>query len=326
MMGIRIIRIGTILLAAAGIVIANGAASQAFPSKAVRLIVPSAPGGSIDANGRIIAGKLQALWGQSVVVENRAGASMIIGAEYVAKSQPDGYTLLVAHDGTMSINPVIHNTLPYDPQRDFAAIALISQAPIAVLVHPGAGLNTMQDVVNYARANPGKLNHATGGPASLLALELFNALAGTQITSIPYKGAAPALAAVMAGEAQLAFADTGSGAATVKSGKVKVIGVATLARSRMFPDWPTVHDTGVPGYESRTWIGLFAPAGTPPHIVEKIGNDTRRTLDDPDIRARFGALNLEIVGSTSEELAATMRSDTEKWGRLVRERNIKVGQ
>ncbi len=300
------------------------AGAQAFPAKPVRIIVPSAPGGGIDASARIVAGKVQDYWGQSVLVENRAGASMIIGSEMAAKAAPDGYTLLVAHDGAMAMNPVVFKPLPYDPQKDFAPISLLTMAPLVAMVNPGTGFTTIGDMVAWAKANPGKLNHASGGTATLLAMELFSALAGVQMTSVPYKGAAPALTSVMAGETQVAFADIGSGAAALKSGKVRVLGVATLSRSKLFPEWPTIADSGVPGYETRTWFAAFAPAGTPADIVERIGNDMRRALGEADIRQRFQGLNLEVVGSSGEELARIMRADTEKWGRLIRERNIKI--
>ena len=300
------------------------ALAQAYPAKPVRIIVPSAPGGGIDASARIVGGKVQDYWGQSVLVENRAGASMIIGSEMVAKAAPDGYTLLVAHDGAMAMNPVVFRPLSYDPQKDFAPISLLTMAPLVAMVHPGTGFNTVADMVAWAKANPGKLNHASGGTATLLAMELFSALAGVQMTSVPYKGAAPALTSVMAGETQVAFADIGSGAAALKSGKVRVLGVATLSRSKLYPEWPTISDSGVPGYETRTWFAAFAPAGTPADIVERIGNDMRRALGEADIRQRFQGLNLEVVGSSGEELARVMRADTEKWGRLIRERNIKI--
>ena len=314
-----------LLLLLLAIVPAAGSA-QAFPVKPVRIIVPSAPGGGIDASARIVAGKLQEMWGQSVLIENRAGASMIIGAEAAAKSAPDAYTWLVAHDGTMSMNPVVFPSLPYDPQRDFLPISLISAAPLVAMVHPSTGFNSVQELIAFARANPGKLNHASGGTATLLALELFNAMANTRITHVPYKGAAPAFASLMAGETQLAFGDIGSAAATLKSGKVKVLGIATLERSRQYPDWPTIAESGVAGYETRTWIAAFAPAGSPPDIVAKISADMRRALADPAVRERFQTLNFEVVGSSPEELSRTLRADTEKWGRLMRERNIKIGQ
>lgn len=302
------------------------ALAQPFPGKPVRIIVPTAPGGGIDSTARVIGGKLQEYWGQSVIVENRAGASMIIGAEAAAKSPPDGYTLLVAHDGTMAMNPVIFPTLPYDPQRDFAPVSILTMAPLVVMVNPSTGFNSAQDLVAYARANPGKLNHATGGGATQLALELFNAMAVTRITSVPYKGAAPAFASLMAGETQLAIGDVGSAASTLKSGKVKVLGLATLERSPRFADWPTVSESGIPGYETRTWIAAFAPAGTPGDIIARISADMRRAAAEPAVRERLQGINFDVVGSTPDELARTLRVDSEKWARLVRERNIKFSQ
>lgn len=306
--------------------ISSTAVAQTFPTKPVHIIVPSSPGGAIDHNARVVGGKLQEYWGQPVIIENRPGASMRIGAEAVAKAAPDGYTLLVAHDGTMSMNPVVFPTLPYDPIRDFAPISLLTQAPLVGMVHPSTGFKTIQDLIKYAHANPGKLNHASGGTATLLALELFNALADTQITSVPYKGASPAFASLMAGETQLAFGDIGSAAATLKSGKVRVLGIATLQRSKLYPDWPTIDEQGVKGYETRTWFAAFAPAHTPAAIVKKIGGDMRRALAEPSVRDRFQSLNLEVVASTAEELATVVKGDTEKWSRLVKERNIKITQ
>jgi tripartite-type tricarboxylate transporter receptor subunit TctC len=300
--------------------------SQSFPAKPVRIIVPTAPGGGMDNTARLFGGKLQEYWGQSVLVENRPGASMIIGAEAVAKAPGDGYTLLVAHDGTMSMNPVVFPTLSYDPQRDFVPVSLLTMAPLVAMVHPSTGFNSIQDMIAFARANPGKLNHATGGSATLLALELFNALAHTSITSVPYKGAAPAFASLMAGETQLAFGDIGSGAATLKSGKVKVLGIATMKRSELYPQWPTIAESGVPGYETRTWFAAFAPKGTSPEIVSKIAADLRLAAAEPALRERLQGLNFEVVGSSPEELGRIVKGDMEKWGRLVKERNIKIGQ
>jgi putative tricarboxylic transport membrane protein len=300
--------------------------AQGYPARPVRIIVPTAPGGGMDNTARTFGQKLQEYWGQSVVVENRAGASMIIGAEAAAKSTPDGYTLLVAHDGTMAMNPVVFPTLPYDAQKDFVPVSLLTMAPLVAMVHPSTGFNAISDVVAYAKANPGKLNHASGGSATLLALELFNALADVKITSVPYKGASPAFASLMAGETQIAFGDIGSAAATLKSGKVKVLGIAALQRSKQYPDWPTIAESGVPGYETRTWFAAFAPAGTPAEVVTKISSDLRRAAADPGLRERLQGLNFEVVGSTPEVLAEIVRGDTEKWRRLVRERNIKIGQ
>jgi tripartite-type tricarboxylate transporter receptor subunit TctC len=305
--------------------VAGSAFAQSYPARPVRIIVPTAPGGSIDTTARVVANKLGELWGQSIVVENRAGASMIIGAEAVAKSPADGYTLLVAHDGTMAMNPVAFPNLPYSPAKDFVPISLMVQAPLVLMVHPSTGVNTVRELIAHAQANPGKLNHGNGGTATLLALELFNAIAKTAIVPVPYKGGAPAVASIIAGETQVVFADAATSSAALRSGKIKLLAVTTSERSKMFPGVPTVSEAGATGYETYTWIAAFAPAGTPADVTAKLGADIRRALAAPDARERLEGINLEVVASDGDLLARAMKADTEKWGRLVRERNIKVG-
>lgn len=300
--------------------------AQDYPSRPVRIIVPSSPGGGIDATARIFGSKFQEYLGQPAVIENRPGASMIIGTDYVSKATADGYTLLVAHYGAMSLNPLIHRKLSYDPVGDFEPISMLSVSPLVLIAHPSSGFNTLADLIAHARANPGKLNNATGGPATVLALELFNALAKTEITSIQYKGLAPAMAAVMAGETHIALADTGSAAPTLKTGKVRVLGIASRARSKLNPDWPTMAEAGLPGYEAEAWVAIFAPRGTPREVVQRVGDAVRKAADQPEVRERLHQLQTEAVTSTPEELAQIMRSETEKWGRLIKERNIKLGQ
>jgi tripartite-type tricarboxylate transporter receptor subunit TctC len=297
-----------------------------YPNRAVRIIVPTVPGGSIDITARTVANKLSELWGQSVVIDNRAGATMIIGAELAAKATPDGYTLFVAHDGTMAINPVMFSSLPYRPRQDFIALSLMTAAPLVVMADPVLGIDSIPGLIRYARANPGKLNHATGDSATLLALELFNSIAKVNITSVPYKGAAPAIRSILAGETDLCIADTASAAMILRSGKVKALAVTTLRRFDLLPDLPTVTESGALGYETRTWIGAFAPAGTPADIVNILGEDIRRVLRAPDVRERFATLNMEVHATTGAELTRTMDADTEKWGRLIRERGIQLVQ
>ena len=313
-----------IVMAAA--LVSLAAAAQGFPARPVRFIVPAAPGGGMDSTARVVTARLSEIWGQSAVVENRAGGSMIIGAEAAAKSPPDGYSLFIAHDGTMSMNPVVFPRLPYDPQRDFAPLSLMTAAPLMLAVHPSVGVNSVRELIAYARANPGRLNHSTGGTATLLALELFKAFANVDIASINYKGLGPANTSLLAGETQLGFPDLGSGAAALRSGKLRLLAVAAAERSKFFPNVPTFAQAGLPGYETRTWVAAFAPAATPPEIAAKIGNDIRRALAAPEVRERLEALNFDVIASSADELARTMRADTEKWGRLIRERGIKLGQ
>lgn len=302
------------------------ARAQAFPERTVRIIVPTAPGGSIDTTARLIAGKLAELWGKPVVIENRPGASMIIGAEAAAKSAPDGYTLLVAHDGTMAMNPVVYPNLAYHSQRDFEPVALLTTIPEVVLVNETVPAKSIQDLIALAKINPGKLNHATGGTATLLALELFKAMAGVDIASIPFRGGAPAVTGVMSGETQMIFADLATANAGMQSGKLRTLAVTTLKRVPRLPDVPTINESGVPGYDVATWIGAFAPAGTPKAVVDKIEAGIKEALAAPEVRAKLEALSMEIKSGTSADMRAVLAGDIGKWGRLVKDKNIQIAQ
>ena len=303
------------------------AQAQGFPERAVRIIVPTAAGGSIDTTARVVAGKLAELWGKPVVIENRAGAAMIIGTEAAAKAAPDGYTLLVAHDGTMAMNPVVYPNLGYHSQRDFEPVALLTSIPEVVLVNEGVPAKSIQELVALAKANPGKLNHASGGTATLLALELFKAMAGVDITSIPFRGGAPAVTGVMSGDTQLIFADLATANAGMQSGKLRTLAVTTLKRAPRLPDVPTVDESGgVPGYDVATWIGAFAPAGTPRSIVGRIEADIKQALAAPEVKGKLEALSMEIRSGASEEMRAILAGDIGKWGRLVKDRNIQIAQ
>ena len=319
-------RLAGAFLAVAALTYSFHAGAQAYPVKLVRVIVPAAPGGGIDLTARIVSAKLAELWGQPVVIENRPGGSMIIGAEAAAKAAPDGYTLFVAHDGTMSMNPVVFAKLPYDPQRDFVPLSLISGAPLMLAVHPSLGVGTLREFIDHARANPGKLNHATGGTASRLALELFKAFAKVDIVNVSFNSLAPANTSLLSGETQLGFSDLASGAAAMRSGKLRLIAVTDSKRSKFFPEVSTFAEAGLPGFETRTWIAAFAPAGTPGEVTRKIGDDIRRALASPEVLGRFEKLNYDVVGSSADELAQAIRLDREKWGRLIRERGLKFDQ
>ena len=306
--------------------LAQTAHGQTYPDRTVRIIVPTAPGGSIDTTARVVAGKLAELWGKPVVIENRAGAAMIIGTEAAAKSAPDGYTLLVAHDGTMAMNPVIYPNLGYHSQRDFEPVALLTSIPEVLLVNEKVPAKSVRDLVALAKANPGRLNHASGGTATLLALELFKAMAGVDITSIPFRGGAPAVTGVMAGDTEMIFADLATANAGMQSGKLRTLAVTTLKRVPRLPDVPTIDESGVPGYDVATWIGAFAPAGTPKSIVGKIEADIKQALAAPEVKAKLEALSMEIRSGASEEMRALLAGDMGKWGSLVKERNIKIAQ
>jgi len=309
---------------------ATGAAIAAdadkFPSRPVKIVVPTAPGGSIDTTARILAEKLLEVWGQPVVVENRPGASMMIGAEAVARAQPDGYTLMVVHDGAMAINPAVYKTLRYHPGKDFASISLINSIPLVLLANPSLKANTAKDLIALARQRPGALNHANGGPGTLLPSQLFKAMAGIEYLEVPYQGAALALASTIAGDTQITIADLASASGFIKSGRLRPIGIASAERSRAFPDLPTIAEEGVAGYQADMWVGAFAPAGTPQAIVDKIGQDIRRVLEDPAVKTKMEALYMTPVGSTGAELASVMARDTLRWSKLVKERNLEIAQ
>jgi tripartite-type tricarboxylate transporter receptor subunit TctC len=300
--------------------------AQTYPERAVRIIVPTAPGGSIDTTARVVAGKLAELWGKPVVIENRPGASMIIGAEAAAKSAADGYTLLVAHDGTMAMNPVVYPNLAYHSQRDFEPVALLTSIPEVLLVNESVPAKSVRELIALAKASPGRLNHASGGTATLLALELFKAMAGVDITSIPFRGAVPAVTGTMSGETQLIFADLASAHAGMQSGKLRTLAVTTSQRVARLPDVPTIHEAGVPGYDVTTWVGAFAPAGTPRAITGKIEADIKQALATPEVRAKLEAVSMEVRSGASEEMRALLAGDMAKWGRLVQEKNIRIAQ
>ena len=223
------------------------------------------------------------------------------------------------------MNPVIYPNLPHNPQKDLAPVSLMVTAPLLVVVHAAFPANSLQELLAYARANPGKLNHANGGSATRMALELLNSLAKVEIADIAYKGLAPALTAVMAGETQLSLPDAGSATAALKSGKVRALAVTTLKPARQFPGLPTVAES-VPGYDMSTWRALFATAGTPPEVLAKIERDLRTALTMPDVREKYEALSMEVTSGSSEELKERVRAETDKWARLVKETGIKFAQ
>ncbi len=303
---------------------AQASPDQGYPERTVRIIVPTAAGGSIDTTARVIAAALAERWGKPVVIENRPGAAMIIGAEAAAKSPPDGYTLLVAHDGTMAMNPVVYPNLAYHSQRDFEPLALLTSIAEVVLVNEALPVKSIRELIAFAKANPGKLNHASGGTATLLALELFKAMAAVDITNVPFRGGAPAVTGVMSGETQVIFADLATANAGMQSGKLRTLAVTTLTRVPRLRDVPTIDESGVPGYDVATWIGAFAPTGTPKAILDKIEAAIKQALAAPDVRAKLEALSMEIRSGAREDLRAVLAGDMGKWRRLVKEKNIRV--
>jgi tripartite-type tricarboxylate transporter receptor subunit TctC len=314
------------IVALALAVVAGGAAAQPYPAKPVRIVNPFAPGGATDQIARLMAQKLTESWGQSVVVENRPGASGAIGLEAVAKSPPDGYTLAIATQTTHAANPALYSKLPYDPVRDFAPLTLAGSTPLALMVQPALPATDVKSLVAYLKANPGRLTYASGGNGTSqhLSTELFKTMTGTFIVHIPYKGAGPALVDFLGGQTNIMFDNLPTALPHVKARKVRALAVSSAKRSPLAPELPTLAESGLPGFDLATWFAFFAPAATPREITAKIAADMQRVLAQPDVKERLLAVGVDVVGSTPEELARFQRAEMEKWAKIVKDSGAKV--
>jgi tripartite-type tricarboxylate transporter receptor subunit TctC len=301
-----------------------GAYAQAYPSKAVRLIVPFAAGGSTDIIGRVIAQKLNEAWGQPVLVDNRAGGSTVIGTDIVAKAPPDGHTLLVT-PAPFTIVPSLMAKLPYDPQKDFEPITLINTTPLVVVVHPGVPAKSVKELIALARAKPGALNYGSSGSggSNHLAGELFNAMAGVKMVHVPYKGNAPALADLVGGHVDLVFNGLTSALPLIKAGKLRALAVTSLGRASALPDSPTLDESGLKGFQAVAWNGLTAPARTPREVIARINADVLKVVRSPDLIDKLKAEGSDPVGSTVEQYAAFLRDEIAKWSKVIKFANIK---
>jgi len=301
-------------------------AQAPYPAKPIRLVVPFPPGGTTDILARIVAQKLTEAWGQPVVVDNRPGAGGNIGAELVAKSAPDGYTLLMGTVGTHAINASLYAKLPYDHVKDFAPVILVAGVPNVLVVNPSVPVNSVAELIAYAKANPGKLNFASSGSGTSIHLsgELFRTMAGVQITHVPYKGSAPAIADLVGGQVQLMFDNLPSSLAQIKAGKLRALAVTSDKRAPALPDVPTMAEAGLPGFEASSWFGVLAPAGTPPAIVGKLHAEIAKWLATPDAREKLSAQGANLAGFGPEEFARYIGSETAKWAKVVKESGAKV--
>jgi tripartite-type tricarboxylate transporter receptor subunit TctC len=298
---------------------ATAVAAQSFPDKPVRMLTSEAGGGS-DFVARLVAQGMGTHLGQRVVVDNRG----MVSADIAAHAQPDGYTLLL-YGSPLWLSPFLRANLPYDPVRDYAPVSIVVSTPNVVVVHPAVPAQTIAELVAMARAKAGALNYssASTGSTQHLAAELFKRMAGVDIVRIPYKGSGPALNAVIAGQTQLMFPSAGSAMQHVKAGRLRALAVTTAQPSPLVPGLPTVAESGLPGYESVSPFGVFAPLNTPPAIVARLNRDIVRGLADADIKSRFFSAGVETVGSTPAQLAALVKSEMAKWGKLIREANIR---
>ena len=297
--------------------------AQTYPAKPIRIVVGFPPGGGNDIIARLVGAKMQEAWGQPVVIDNKPGANSIIAAEFVAKSAPDGYTLLVNATGGMSVNPVLYAKLPYDSLRDFVPISMVGSFPLVLVVHPSVPANSVQELVAYAKANPGKLNYSAGSTAFQVASEMFKQMTGTDIKHIPYKGSAASITAVMAGDVQMTIVDTPPLVPQIKSSRVKALAVTSSKRSASMPEVPAMAET-VPGYEMVLWIGVFAPAGTPGEVAAKLNAEVVRIVKLSDVREKLDGLDVEPLGNTSEQMAEWIRREIAKFGPVVKAANIQA--
>ena len=301
------------------------AVAQSYPAKPVRMIVPFPPGGGTDVIGRVTAQHLSRSWGQPVVVENKPGASGIIGSDIVAKSVGDGYTLLL-QSTQQSINLSLYKQLPYDTLRDFAPVAFIAAAPFLMLVHPAVPASNVQELIAYIKTQPGGINYASSGIAggAHLAGAMLATAAGVQLTHIPYKGGGPALADVIGGQVPLVFDPIPSSIGHVRGGRLKVIAISSAQRSALMPEVPTVAESGVPGFAVSSFFALYAPAATPKDIVNKINADVNRILELPDVKEQFAALGAEPVAMTPDQFALYLRTEIAKFAKAIKDSGAKA--
>jgi tripartite-type tricarboxylate transporter receptor subunit TctC len=296
-----------------------------YPSKPIRLIVPFTPGGSADVPARLLATALTASMGQQMVVDNRAGASGILAGDLTAKAQADGYTLLLGSIGMLTILPNLKKSLPYDPEKSFVPVSLLTATPTIVVVHPKLGANTLMELITLAKAKPGTISFGSSGNGSSTHLsgELFKAMAGVDLIHVPYKGAAPAVVDLLAGQILLGF-DTLASLAHVKAGRLKALAISTAARSPLLPDVPTVAEAGVPGYETSSWNGIVVPAGTPKSIVLRLNAEIFKALAIADVRDRMQANGNTPKPTTPEAFGAIIRQERARWGKVIRDAGIQV--
>ena len=300
--------------------------AQSFPSRPVNLVVPFPPGGGTDTGARILAEQLSKRWGQPVVVENKGGAAGQIGADSVAKAKPDSYTLLLGNIGTQAINPSLYAKLPYDADKAFAPVSLVAELPLAMMVNPALPAKTASEFIALAKSKPGQLSYSSSGSGSAphLAAEIFKDQTGTFVLHVPYRGGGPAIADLLAGHVQLSFMTVLEASGHIKGGKLRALAVTGDKRVQALPDVPTLAESVVPGFNAISWIGLLAPAGTPPDVVDKIAADVRAVLADDAVKARITALGGVPRATTPQEFGKLIADDKARYAQIIRSRKITV--
>ena len=302
------------------------ASGQNYPNRSIRFVVPYAPGGSTDIVARILAQKLSDAMGQQVVVDNRPGAGGSIGADVVAKSPPDGYTMVTAVTGIMAINQYLYRKLPFDPEKDFAPVTQVGSLPLILVVHPSLPAKNVREFIAIAKAKPGQLNYGSSGvgTATHMTTELFKSMAGVDLVHIPYKGSGQVMGDVIGGQLALIFDQIVSSLPHVQGGKLRMLAITSAKRFPSLPDVPTIAESGVPGYESISWAGVAVPAGTPKEIIARLHTEIVKVLAAPDIRERFLRDGIETVGSTPEQFTEHIRRERIKWAKVVKDSGAKA--
>ena len=316
--------IGAIALAAA--TLSLGAAAQAYPTKPITIVVPFSAGGTTDILARLVGQYLTTELGQPVVVDNKAGAGGNIGGALAAKAPADGYTLFMGTVGTHAINAALYKKMPFDHVKDFAPLSRVANVPNLLVAHPSQPFKTVPEMIAYAKANPGKINFGSpgNGASPHLSGELFKSMAKVELTHIPYKGSAPAVSDLLGNQIAIMFDNMPSVIPHVRSGKLRAIAISTAKRSPELPDVPTIAEAGVPGYEAVSWFGLFAPAATPKPVLDKLSTALSKVLANPEVQKKISAQGGETVNETPAQFAAFIRSETTKWGKVVKESGATV--
>ena len=304
----------------------SGGTRPGYPDKPIRLILPTAAGGSLDTVGRLIAQKFTESFRQQVVIDNRPGAGGMLGTETAAHAIPDGYTLLIASNGNLATTQALYKKVPYDPVRDFAPVVLMTETAYIVIVHPSLAVKTVAELIQLAKARPGQLNYSSSGNGSTphLAGELFKTMAGVNLVHVPYKGSPAALTSVLAGETVVSFTGMPSSWPQVKAGRIRALGVAGARRSSAAPDLPTVTESGLPGYEVNSWSGLLAPAGTPRPVIAKLNAEVIKILAQPEVRQQLLNQGFEVLGGTPEQFGAFIKTEIVKWTKVIRDAGAHV--
>ena len=302
------------------------AQTPSFPDRPVTLVVPFPPGGGTDAGARLIAQKLSTRWGQSVIIDNKAGAAGMVGSELVSRAKPDGYTLLIGNIGTFSINPSLYKKMPYDPDKAFAPISMIAELPFFMLVTPSMKANNVKEFIAFAKANPGAVTYASSGSGSgpHLAGEMFEKATGLDMMHVPYKGGGPAAADVMAGHVNMYFSTVLESIGSVKAGKLKALATSSLTRSPAMPELPTIAESGIPGFDAASWIGIVAPAGTPQALVDKISADIKAVVLEQDTKQTLIQQGATPMPLTPTAFKARIESDRQRYAKVIKDGNVQV--